>query len=122
MFHLRYSSQYHSPSCVVSELVFLFLFCQIECSSISEYSERIIKSNHLDSGKSCSCSLSLHFDDTGKKKSRQRRCTRRRRIGLVTFQDFGRMVKFRIALAWLICIDLRKHALNSCIFKAYVII
>lgn len=27
---------------------------QIECSSISEYSERIIKSNHLDSGKSYS--------------------------------------------------------------------
>lgn len=35
---------------------------QIECSSISEYSERIIKSNHLDSGKVCSCLCSLHLD------------------------------------------------------------
>ena len=40
----------------------LSLFCQIECSSISEYSERIIKSNHLHSGKSCCCSLSLRVD------------------------------------------------------------
>lgn len=41
---------------------FSIFFCQIECSSISEYSERIIKSNHLDSGKSCSSILMiLHF-------------------------------------------------------------
>ena len=39
--------------------VTLFISFQIECSSISEYSERIIKSNHLDSGKHCGCSSSL---------------------------------------------------------------
>lgn len=32
---------------------------QIECSSISEHSERIIKSNHLDSGKISSCLVSV---------------------------------------------------------------
>lgn len=41
---------------------FSFLVRQIECSSISEYSERIIKSNHLDSGKICGCLRSLHSD------------------------------------------------------------
>lgn len=33
------------------ELDFLSLCLQIECSSISEYSEKIIKSNHLHNGK-----------------------------------------------------------------------
>lgn len=52
--------RHHYPLCV-----HLFLFLpvrQIECSSISEYSERIIKSNHLDSGKTCRCLRSLHSD------------------------------------------------------------
>lgn len=31
--------------------ILLAFIPQIECSSISEYSERIIKANHLDSGK-----------------------------------------------------------------------
>lgn len=34
-----------------SDLLFLSLCLQIECSSISEYSEKIIKSNHLHNGK-----------------------------------------------------------------------
>lgn len=33
-------------------LSYVYIFLQIECSSISEYSEKIIKSNHLDNGKS----------------------------------------------------------------------
>jgi len=34
---------------------FFFFLSQIECSSISEYSEKIIKANHLDSGKQIRC-------------------------------------------------------------------
>lgn len=44
-----------SRAVAVNELKYdSFVFSvQIECSSISEYSEKIIKSNHLDSGESC---------------------------------------------------------------------
>lgn len=41
---------------IFSFFSFFFFSRQIECSSISEYSERIIKSNHLDSSKTCSWS------------------------------------------------------------------
>lgn len=47
---------------IISHLFMFFPVRQIECSSISEYSERIIKSNHLDSGKICSCLCSPHSD------------------------------------------------------------
>lgn len=44
-------------------LLLFFFLRQIECSSIAEYSERIIKSNHLDSGKSRSPSSHPHLSD-----------------------------------------------------------
>lgn len=47
---------------IISHLFMSLPVRQIECSSISEYSERIIKSNHLDSGKICSCLCCRHSD------------------------------------------------------------
>lgn len=59
------SREADSPHKSIISHLFMFLpVWQIECSSISEYSERIIKSNHLDSGKICSC-LGTHHSNGG---------------------------------------------------------